>query len=162
MEIKLNDVYRFSYSQKYYDELSYPYWCFDGQLIVKQNHKGELYLVDTYLGFNDSSNKSFTLEQALERGTLTFICNLDEVEKCNEYDTRYYADEDIFNLSYQRNCYKNYYKRKDAKKSIDKMKESINDIIIKTECEISCKIDYLAHLKGKLVKIESGDDSIYF
>ena len=53
------------------------------------------------------------------------VQDLDEVEKCDKHHLDYYADEDLFDLSYQHGCYKAYYKRKGAVKSIEKMKKVI-------------------------------------
>ena len=59
MDIKLNDVYRFRYREEMIKCKFEPYWCFDSQLIVTQNKKRELFLVDTYWGFGNSANKCF-------------------------------------------------------------------------------------------------------
>ena len=41
MEIKLNDVYKFRYHEEVRNKKVFdPYWCFDGQLIVKENKNG--------------------------------------------------------------------------------------------------------------------------
>jgi hypothetical protein len=101
MEIKLNDVYKFRYHEEVRNKKAFdPYWCFDGQLIVKENKNG-LYLEDTYWS---SDSRKFTLEEALQDGILTFVCNLDDVIECREYNLQYYEDEDTFNLSYSPNA----------------------------------------------------------
>lgn len=153
MDIKLNDVYRFRYK-------IYKAWCFDGKLIVRKDKNGNLYLQDTYWGFNSNENKSFTLEQALEEGYLTFLCNLDEVEECTVFDLDYYADEDLFNLSYQHGFYKLYYKRKGAVKSPEKMKNVLMQKIKSTEEDIEWSQGRLKRLKEKLEKLNSGDVDI--
>lgn len=161
MEIKLNDVYKFRYNEKYLKELFEPYWCFDGQLIVKQNKNGELYLQDTYWGFNGGECKVFTLKQVLERGELTFICNLDEVEECKEYDLKYYDDNDLFDLSYQHGRYKLYFKRKEAKKSPEKMRNVIEIKIETAEHEILWQQRLIEQLKEKLNELSKGNIDIY-
>ena len=161
MDIKLNDVYRFDYNKKYLKELFEPYWCFDAQLIVKQNKNGELYLQDTYWGFNDNGGKVFTLKQILERGELTFICNLDEVEECEKNDLQYYDDNDLFDLSYQHGCYKFYVKRKGAKKSPEKMKKAIEIKIKSAEREILWQQSSIEQLKEKLNKLNEGNLDIW-
>jgi hypothetical protein len=118
MNIKLNDVYKFKYNN---DDCLNKYHCFDGQLIVKQNTHGKLYLEDTYY-IDSVGSRIFTLEKALQEGTLTFFCNLDELEKCKKSDLSYYDNKDIFNLSYQHGYRSAYYKRKGSKKSIEKIK----------------------------------------
>lgn len=161
MNIKLNDVYLFRYNEEYNKKLFEPYWCFDGQLIVKQNRNGELYLQDTYWGFDGGEKKTLTLEQVLERGELTFVCNLDEVEKCEEYHLNYYDDKDLFDLSYQHGCYKAYFKRKGANKSIDKMKKVLEEKIKSTEREILWQQSELQRLNDKLNKLNAGNINVY-
>lgn len=160
MELKLNDVYRFRYHEEVESKKAFdPYWCFDGQLIVKENKNG-LYLEDTY--FSGSENRRFTLEEALERGTLTFVCNLDDVEECQEYETQYYADEDIFNLSYQKRCYKKYCIRKGAKRSAEKMKAVLAEKIENEERQIKWATSDLERYREKLQEVENGNLEIYF
>lgn len=158
MEIKLNDVYRFCYNDEWKRKIFDPNWCFDGQLIVKERN-GKLYLEDTY--WNSGENKTFTLEETLEKGTLTFICNLDDVVECRECDTQYYADEDVFDLSYQHYCYEKYYIKKDAKRSAEKMKYVLNDKIAKLEYDIKWATSYVERYKKKLQEVENGNLDIY-
>lgn len=158
MEIKLNDVYRFRYNE---DELKRSSrdlnWCFDGQLIVKEDNDG-LYLEDTYWTTN---SRCFTLEEALKKGTLEYICNLNEVEECKEYPYNYYDDKDIFNLSYQHGCYKRIVVRKGAKKSKEKMKEVLEYKISESERQLkSVQYDIDIH-KNKLQELENGNLDIY-
>lgn len=152
MEIKINDVYRFFYNEKKLKKLCDAYWCFDGQLIVKSDNHGNLLLVDTYYW---GENKSFTLEEALECGTLEFVCNLDEVEPIHEYEICDYEDKDIFNLSRQHYCYKQFYKRKGATKSIEKIKQNINNKISDLEEQVRFNEDEIKTLVNKLENIES-------
>jgi len=159
MEIKLNDVYRFRYNEELIKNKFEPYWCFDGQLVVKQSNNGELYLEDTY--WCSGNNKIFTLNEALQKGTLEFICNLDDVEECFIWDLDYYADEDLFNLSYQHNYYKKYYKRKGAKKSVKKMKAILEEKIKHTEQMIEWKKNQLKNLKDELEKLNTENINIY-
>jgi hypothetical protein len=160
MEIKLNDVYKFWYNEEWSKKIFDPSWCFDGQLIVKQDREGNLYLRDTYWGSN-SDSKSFTLEQALERGNLTFICNLNDVEPIKKYETDYYVDEDIFNLSTQHGCYMDFYKRKGAEKSPVKMEQVLKDKIQEIEHEIEWKKCDLKYTKEQLKRLQNGDLDIY-
>ncbi|WP_291566805.1 MULTISPECIES: hypothetical protein [unclassified Clostridium] len=158
MNLKLNDVFDFRYNEKWLDKTFEPYHCFDGQLIVKQNRNGELYLEDTYW---TSDNKTFTLEQALERGYLKLKCNLNDVEECSKCDLNYYADEDLFDLSCQHGCYKSFYKKKDAKRSKEKMERVLNEKICSIESNIKWENSELRRTKEKLEKLKNGDMNIY-
>ena len=159
MEIKLNDVYRFRYNEDWIKKND-PYWCFDGQLIVKQRQNGKLYLEDTYW-WGGGESKTFTLEQALEKGTLTFVCNLDDVKEIKEYYTQYYSDDDIFDLSYQHGCYKRFYIKKDAKHSPEKMKTVLEEKIAEEEHKIEWATNSLKRYKEKLQKLENGDLDVW-
>jgi hypothetical protein len=158
MELKLNDVYRFIYNAEWSKKIFEPYWCFDGQLIVKE-HNGQLYLEDTYWG--SSENKTFTLEDALRKGELTFICNLEDVEKIEKYNLDYYDDTDLFDLSHQHHCYEAFYKKKNAMKSAIKMEKVLIEKIQSLEHDIEYKKSELQRCKEKLEKIKMGNIDIY-
>lgn len=158
MEIKSNDVYRFCYNDEWKKKIFDPNWCFDGKLVVKERND-RLYLEDTYWSYGD--NKTFTIEEALEKGSLTFICNLDDVVECRKYDTQYYADEDIFDLSYQHHCYEKYCIKKNAKRSAEKMKEVLKEKIEDEERKIRWATSSLKSYKAKLQEVENGNLDIY-
>lgn len=155
MEIKINDVYKFWYNAQWRKKILGSNWCFDGQLIVKENDKGKLFLVDTYWG-DSCENKSFTLEQALEHGKLTFVCNLNDIEEIRTSEMNYYDDEDLFDPSRQHGCYKEFYKRKGAKKSANKMERVLKEKIEDIEREIKSKERDLEWTKGKLEELKMG------
>lgn len=159
IELKVNDVYSFRYNEEEIKKRFEPYHCFDGQLVVKKRHGGDLYLVDTYWGSGD--NRTFTLEKALNEGTLTFKCNLDEVENIREHEFGYYDDSDLFNLSHQHGCYKHYTKRKGAERSKGKMLDTINKKISDTEYEIQWAQRNLIGLNERKQKIIDGDTTTY-
>ena len=158
-EIKENNIYDFRYNAEYVENHFEPYHCFEGQLIVLKNRKDELVLVDTFWGFGfDQYNDVFTLEEAQQKGKLSFICNLDEVEKCEKWELKYYDDKDTFCLTEQSGCRRYYYKRKDAKKSVKKIKKMIKRKIEKSERKIKYAKSSIKSSKEKLKKIESGED----
>lgn len=158
MKIKLNDVYKFRYNEFELERSSRDLnWCFDGQLVVKEDNEG-LYLEDTYW---TTDSRRFTLEETLIKGTLEFVCNLDEVEECKEDPYNYYDDKDIFNLSYQHGCYKKIVVRKGANKSKEKMKEVLEYKIAEAERQLkSVQYDIDIH-KNKLKELENGNLDIY-
>jgi len=120
IDIKEGDVFKFRFNQEYLDKfpLSDPYHCFDGQLVVVTKSDGNLILEDTYWNGN---RKKFKLDQLELNGTLTFVCNLNDVDECSESDVRYYNDNDIIDLSYQHGCYKRFVKRRGSKRSKEVM-----------------------------------------
>lgn len=160
MELKLNDVYKFRYNTEWINKDRFLYHCFDGQLIVKQRrNSNDLYLEDTY--WNSSDNKNFTLNEALNRGELEYICNLDEIEKIKEYEMNYYDNKDLFDLSRQHNCYKEYYKKIGAEKCPAKMEQVLIRKIESIESEIRSRNHDLERMKENLEKLKAGDINIY-
>lgn len=123
VDIREGDVFRFSYSDEYRKKLFEPHHCFDGQLVAVPSIGG-LILMDTYWlhGFEPRHDgRSFTVEEAQERGTLTLVCNLNETTKVSKSDIQYYDDDDWFNLSYQHGCYPWFAIRNGATKSKEKI-----------------------------------------
>lgn len=154
VNLRVNDVYSFRYNEVEGKKRFEPYHCFDGQLIVKERN-GKLILEDTYWGYGD--NRTFTLEKALQEGTLTFKCNLDEVEEIKKHELIYYADEDLFNLSHQHNCYPKYAKRKGAQRNKEKMLAVLTQQIADEKTKIEWAQRSLVSLNEKLQKLEAGD-----
>ena len=167
VQFRVNDVFSFRYNEEEARKRFEPYHCFDGQFIVKQRENGELYLMDTYWaskydGFRHRSDcKWKTIEDAQKQGELTFRCNLDEVEEIREHELQYYDDEDLFNLSYQHDCYEFYVKRKGAERSIDKMLQSIKHKIEDAEYRKKSAEWDIERYTETLAKIEGGDTTVY-
>lgn len=167
--LRINDVYSFRWNADYVkksgrSDLNH---CFDGQFIVKQRDGGELYFMDTYWaskydGFTHwSDSRSYSLEEALENGTLEYICNLDEVEEIQKYEMNYYADADLFDLSYQHYCYGFYVRKKGAVRSPEKMRAVILEKISENEGKIRFAQSDINGLRERLEKLLSGDTTIY-
>lgn len=154
MEIKINDVYSFRYNAEETKKMFEPYHCFDGQLIVRESNKGGLILVDTYWSYD---NRTFTLEEALSKGQLTFKFNIDDVQDLKLYDMDYYADEDIFDFSHQHGCYKRYVLRKGAEKSIEKQERVLLEKIDNCKRNIESEKRSLDNYVQKLVKLKQGE-----
>lgn len=153
--IKTGDVFSFSYKQEYVCTHYDSYHCFDGQLIASVDDNGNVTLTDTYWS---SNNKTFTLDEALKVGSLTFRFNVNDVVDCNEYDKAYYKSTDIFNFSYQHNCYKRFVRKKDAKRD----KEVILNSLKLKICELESQLQYtkrdLANMNELLKEVEGGKD----
>jgi hypothetical protein len=155
IKLKEGDIYNFSWNQKQRD-IAAKGWagsldhCFEGLLIVmpypqwnleKEEYEHPLKLVDTFWGIKSTqNNKSFTLEEALEKGTLNFYCNLDEIERIKAYEVDDYADDDLYELSDQHRCSVYFYKKKGAKKSPAKKIATIEAGIRRRKSEIESAI----------------------
>ena len=156
--IKEGDVFDFCYNQETREKLFDPYWCFDGQLITKKDRDGKLYLADTYWS---SDNKTFELKEINKQGTLKFICNLNEIKEIEEWERDYYADDDIFDLSYQHHCYKAFYIKKNAEKSQAKMLEVLKGKMKEEKFKLESAGREIELLSEKITKVNDGDLSIY-
>lgn len=135
--MKDNDVYNFSYNDVERQKAARGWGgaldhCFDGQLIVKNGT-----LFDTYWGFDPRGDcgRRFTEAEALGKGTLTFVCNLDDVEKISEHLYPQYEHGDAFNLSHQHGCYKYFVVKKSVKKSVKKQLAILDERIRKAKSE---------------------------
>lgn len=160
IKLTVGDVYSFAYKPEFRKSLFDPYHCFDGQLVVKQSEHRGLYLEDTYWGYGDS--RTFTPSEAQEKGELTFKCNLDDVEVIGAHDLAYYADEDIFNISHQHNCYQKYAKKKTAVRNLEKMKSVVSLRIDDEKSKIRSAENNLKHLNETLESLGKGiTDGIY-
>lgn len=167
LDLKINDVYSFYFNEEYRNKHSYSNHCFDGQFVVKQEEDGEFYFLDTYWaskhdGFKHwGDHRTMSVENAIKNGTLKFICNLDDVEEIREHDMIYYADEDLFNLSYQHGCYKFFVKKKGAIRSAEKMEAVILERISSSEHKIGSLKRDIERYNETLVKLRNGDTSVY-
>jgi hypothetical protein len=159
--MKKNDVYQFRFSIDYLNSIkdSYPYHCFDGILIVGETEEGKFFLEDTYWSHG---NHRFTPEEAETKGTLTFVCNLDDVVPIHESVIRYYADEDIFTLEMHHGHRTQKYLRKGAAKSSAKMLRVLNERIVASEQKIRYEETTIADAKMKIAEIEAGNVEVCF
>jgi len=156
LTFKKNDVYNFRYKPEIASKSFEPYHCFDGQLLVIDK-RGELCLSDSYWGWGDNSSRTFKIDEAIEKGELKFVCNLEQVVAAHEEDRKYYDDNDFINLSRQHNCYNKYAIKVGAKRSQQKMLETIKEKIRVTENEIKYRQSDLVRYGENLLAIEGGD-----
>lgn len=129
LDLREGDVFRFSYSTEYRAKLFMPDHCFDGQLVAL-DYCESIILFDTYwlLGSKPCGDAMrFTQEEALARGELTFVCNLNDVEVIDTWFAQYYDDADVFDLSYQHQCYPYFAIRKGAERSQSKIFRKIEE-----------------------------------
>ncbi len=163
MKIKENDVYWLKNDGR--DE-NFRTWARDNQLVVF-DVRGELRLSDTYWMYNWRYDweRSYTLEQALEKGELVFLCNLDDLEKISKEDTVYYSDEDIVYLTTQHNCKHFWFLKKGSERSKDKMLQILEENVQKATKQqeyAEDKAKRVIHQSSKLIdEILSGNLDVY-
>ena len=123
-DLKENDVFSFRYKKEFYDNApnssEFYNHCLEGLFIVKYgkykyNRDEDFYFKDNY--WADSSDKKFSIDEALRDGVLIYKGNLDDYEK-PKFNIRYYKDEDILTITSQHRYTIKYYTRKGA--SVDK------------------------------------------
>lgn len=157
---KDGDVFSFAYHQAEYDKARGDlHWCFDGQLVWRDGQ-----FVDSYWGLarRGVDGRTFSLADALMKGVLCFVCNLNDVEKIQDYEFELYAEDDAFNLSHQHGCYKHYVKRKGARKSADLMREALNRKVTQARDDIDRAIRNLEYAvlrrEQLLPRIDAGEE----
>ena len=159
IKLKIGDVYRFFYNEEQRKKEGYPgalQHCFEGLLVAKKSGE-EIILVDTFWGINDSGNKTFTLKDATSKGTLTYYCNLEDIEKIKKYELEDYQDVDLFSISTQHACDESciyYYKRKGAVKSPSKKIEVLNRKISEEKHNIDWSIRKIEKLSSEIRQLE--------
>lgn len=157
--LKENDVYKFRFNEHELKNRQYPNHCFDGTLIVKKYSDNRFFLEDTYWSCGES--KSFTLSKAIELGSLTFLCNLDEMQDIERYEVDYYNDSDIVELTIHAGDRNRILIKKGTQRSQSKMLESIKRRISDKQDTIKYAESSLKQLNETLLKIESGDTTVY-
>jgi hypothetical protein len=117
IEFKEGDIYHWRYKRDVESRILKfscdAYWCKSCIGVVKNG-----LLSDTYWGYDKTT---WTPEEADQDLELTYVANFDDLEKKNESAKSYYEDADCVNLNHQNSTRGNFYIRKGAKKSRNKM-----------------------------------------
>lgn len=159
-KIKNNDVFHFIPK----DNSEFANWTRENLFVAKIGEDGKIILVDTYCGIGRLDNKQYSLSEARKLGKLEYYCNLDEIEKIEEYKTKYYDDKDIFILHDQHACADSciyYFVRKGAEKDKEKMLETVNELLNKAKREIEYQTRNVEEYSAKKQQIENGNLEIY-
>mgnify|MGYP000300617530 CR=1 FL=1 len=154
--MKLNDVYRFSYSPEARETMFETYHCFDGQLIVRARDDGSLFLHDTFWG--GSGGRTFTPEEARAKGELTFVCNLDGVEEIKDYEAPYYAEGDVFNLTSHHGHSKRWVRRRGALRSRDAILTHLHERLDKARRDVDSAVRSVEWVAREIQRVESATD----
>ena len=158
VQFRENDVFNFRYKPDEAKKRFEPYHCFDGTLVVKKYSAG-FYLVDTYWSSGDS--RTFTPDEAIEKGELTFLCNLEEMDDIKEMETLYYDDADIVKMHIHAGYRSRFLIKKGTQRSQAKMLQSIKQKIEDEHSKIRSAENSLKWHNETLLKIEAGDTSVY-
>ena len=162
-----SDVYKFRYSDEYlknYKGIGDLYHCFDGILIEKENSEGIVYWEDTY--WSGSENRWFgSMEDILSKGTIEFICNLDDVDDINEHEVKYYNEIDVVYLGMHKGYRSKYLIKKGVQKSKDVVLFGLKNKIKEIESNVEYELRKIEWLKKDIQDVESGEKelkNVYF
>lgn len=105
MKLREGDIYKWYFKNDAEYRRNNPstaYWCMDNQAVV---HNGKL--IDTYWIYADKGRfvvNSDCNYLDVDKVDLKFICNLNEIEFIKAYQVEDY--DKVYDLSYQKGCYK--------------------------------------------------------
>lgn len=124
--------------------------------------KGRLY--DTYWQIGESfhNGRSFSAEDIGPKIDVIFRGNLADYERVPEYQADYYAAADILDLNHPNSTRGNFYLRRGAVRSIEKMLAVARARLEKSEAEERYAASCSVRCRETLAKIEAGDTTVYF
>lgn len=157
-QLREGDVYRWSYRDPKANSRPYgDYHCCSRVAIV---HRGRL--CDTYwmIGSSFSHGRSFGMDDlpALE---LKHLGNLSDLEKAPEYQSDYYDDADIIDLNHANSTRGNFYLRKGAKRSRDKMLAVARQRFAEAESDFHTARRRMAEIGMTIDRIEAGETDMH-
>jgi hypothetical protein len=149
------DIYRWSYTDPSTDNRSWgSYHCCSRIAIVDRGR-----LRDTYWqvgGSFPSDGRSFCLND-LPKLELTRLGNLADFEKAPEYQADYYDDADILNLNHANSTRGNFYLRKGASRSQQKMLAVSRSNLERSLADERNAVRRTEELRAAIAKIKAGE-----
>lgn len=158
LTLREGDIYRWSYADEGDDRPWGRYHCKSSIAIVSDGR-----LRDTYWqvgGRFYSDSFSFGPDE-LYRFKLTFLGNMNDLERHNEGDAEYFDNSDIVDLNHPNSSKGNFYIRKGAKRSAAKMLQSANDRLDRARRDAESAKRTIGRLLENIARIENGDTSGY-
>jgi hypothetical protein len=152
--LREGDIYLWNYRDPTTDNRSWgSYHCCSRIAVVTRGR-----LRDTYWSSGDA--RSFGAED-LSKLELTRIGNFSELEQAKEYQADYYDDADIVNLNHANSTSGNFYLRKGAKRSQDKMLAVANQRYAEAESDFHTARRRMEEI-GKLIdQIDDGATNLH-
>lgn len=151
------DVYRWSYREPGDDRTYGRYHCCSRIAVV---YRGRLRDTFWQIGTSFDNGRSFD-ESDLAKLELTFLANMDDLVKANEYEAVYYDDADIVDLNHSNSSRDNFYLRKGAARSQKKMLESAKYKLEQYLSEERMARNRAEVIRASIAKIEAGDLAVY-
>lgn len=139
-EYKTGDYFKCEYTEEYAETLFEYRHCFEGLVgTIVQDDNVTFY--DTFWDIykRDHHAKIFTPDDIGTKIKLTFIANIEDLEKGNGGDQEYYDPSDLVRLHEQHGCTRScihHYRKKGAKRSAAIMEQSIRYKLEKIDRDI--------------------------
>lgn len=166
LEIKDGDIFRWRYADEKPEQLGQwgRYHCRSRIAVAKDG-----WLIDTFWTYGvekprrDDSTASWSCDDAKKKLELTFVGNIGDLEKRDEWQAAYYDDADIVNLNHGNSSRGNFYVRKDAQRCRSKMLATVAERIAECERIISFEQSKLERLRETTARLNSSEslDKIY-
>lgn len=155
--LREGDIYRWSYRDPKTDMRQYgSYHCCSRIAIVRNG-----LLKDTYWGaYAGSDGRSFGQDD-VHTLDLTFVANLSDLEIAAEYQADYYDDADIVDLNHSNSSRGNFYLRKGAVRSQDKILAVARQRLAEAESAERTAARRSEELRGIIMHIEDGEAITY-
>lgn len=153
--LREGDIFRWSYRDPTTDDRRWgSYHCCSRIGIVKRGR-----LCDTYWSFGNDG-RAFDPED-LPKLELTFLANLADLDKAEEWKADYYDDADIVDLNHSNATRGNFYLRKGAVRSAAKMLDVARHKMEKCLREAAWQARRAEEMKVVIAKVEAGDTSVH-
>lgn len=150
MKINEGDIFRWRYRDEKLNGDYLSYWAKSCIAIAKDGR-----LLDTYWGgVSDSTNWGYG--EALRCLKLDRIGNFTELENRPEHLAEYYDEADYVNLNHANSPKGNFYIRKGAKRSAEKMREMLEYKIEKERADIRSAERTIVWLTNQLNALKAG------
>ena len=148
------DVYRWRYRDPKTNDRPYgDYHCCSCIGIV---HNGRLRDTFWQIGMSFSDGRSFGPDD-LSKLELTRLANLSDLISAKEYEADYYDDSDIVDLNHSNSTRGNFYLRKGAKRSRDKMEAVARQRFAEAEADFHTARRRMDEI-GKIIdRLEAGE-----
>ena len=153
-KLREGDIYRWRFRDPNTDTRAYgSYHCCSCIAIV---HRGTLKDTFWQIGESFSDGRSFMMED-LPKLELTFLGNLSDLVSAKEYEADYYDDADIVDLNHSNRTTGNFYLRKGAKRSRDKMESIARQRFAEAEADFHTARRRMNDI-GKIIdRLEAGE-----
>lgn len=154
------DVFRWAYKdEKADDRRQYSRYHCKSRIAIAENG----WLIDTFWGRRGDGSAAWPYAEAETALVLERLGNMAELERRPEYAAAYYDDADCVDLNHSNSSRDNFYIRKGAVRSKEKMRAVVLERMTDTERSIGAAERKLSLLRERLHNIDSGVplDDIY-